>query len=140
MTTNAKANILLIALIALIIGACSKNDDTAPSPIPDIRDKFVGSWSVNDETCGKGKYLVTMEKDPASPDLVLIYNFGFSNATEADKAIVTGNTITLYKQTNSEGWEIEGVGNYNDAGNINWTYTLLISGTLENCSATYVKN
>jgi hypothetical protein len=123
-----------------MVGACSTNDDTAPSPIPDIRDKFVGSWSVNDETCGKNKYLVTMEKDDASINMMLIYNFGFSSATEADTALVTGNTITLYSQINSEGWKIEGVGNYNDAGDINWAYSLLISGTLENCSATYVKN
>jgi hypothetical protein len=140
MTSNAKTNLLLIALIVLILGACGKNDDTTPSPIPDIRDKFVGNWSVNNENCGKSKYLVTMEKDLASNDRVLLYNFGFSSATEADTAIVSGNTITLYPQTNSEGWDIEGIGNYNDTGDINWTYSLLISGTLENCSATYVKN
>ena len=140
MTTNGKTNIFLLAIIILMLGACGTKDDTAPSPIPDIRDKFIGSWSVNNEICGKSKYLVTMEKDPATNDLMLIYNFGFSNATQADTALVTGNTITLYNQINSEGWEIQGVGNYNDIGDINWTYSLLISGTLENCSATYVKN
>ena len=84
--------------------------------------------------------LVSMSKDPAAAELVLVYNFGFSNAGEPDTAIVTGNTITLYPQINSEGWRVEGIGNYNDKGDINWNYSLLISGTLENCTATYVKN
>ena len=130
----------MLFLITLMLGACGKNDDTVPSPIPDVRDKFIGSWSVNNETCGKAKYLVTMKKDPESSDRMLINNFASSDAIEADTAIVTGNTITLYSQTNSEGWKIEGVGNYNDDEDINWTYSLLISGTMENCSATYVKN
>ena len=140
MNKSARNTLLFLFISLLILGACGKNSDTAPSPIPDIRDKFVGNWTVNNENCGKNKYLVTIRKDPDVSEQVLIFNFGFSNAGEPDTAIVTGNTITLYPQINSEGWKVEGIGNYNDFDDIDWNYSLLISGTLENCTATYVKN
>jgi hypothetical protein len=140
MNTSGRITLLVLFVIFLILGACVDSDDTTPSPTPDVRDKFVGNWSVNNENCGKNKYLVTISKDPDMAERVLIFNFGFSNSGEPDTAIISGNTITLYPQFNSEGWEIKGSGNYNNSGDINWSYSLLISGTLENCTATYVKN
>ena len=124
----------------LLLGGCDTSDDNNPSPVPDERDKFVGSWSVNNENCGKGKYVATISKDPSNSAQVLIDNFAFSNAGQPDTALVTASSIFVYKQTNSEGWVIQGNGDYNNNETIKWSYSLLISGTQENCTCTYVKN
>jgi hypothetical protein len=126
-------------ILALMLFVGCGPDDNNPSPAPDGRTKFIGSWSVNNESCAKGKYIVTIGADPSNASQVLIYNFGFTNSGQPDKGIVSGNIIEVPKQTNSEGWTIEGIGNYTNNGKINWSYTLIISGTQEQCTCTYIK-
>lgn len=139
MLRNSKISVFSLLMVVLILGACDTNDDSNPSPVPDARDKFVGEWSVNNEVCGKSKYLVNISKDPSNSSQVLIHNFAFSNAGEADTAIVAGSSVVVYQQINIEGWQIQGSGQYKTDETIEWTYSLLISGSLENCSCTYVK-
>ncbi len=140
MIKNNKIPVFVLFMALLMIGACDTSDDNNPSPVPDARDKFVGEWSVNNENCGKSKYLVTISKDPSNSVQVLVNNFAFSHAGQPDTAIIAGSSIVLYRQINSEGWQVEGNGSYKSDETINWTYALLISGTLENCTATYIKN
>ena len=140
MIKNAKTTLFSLIFSLLLLGSCSTSDDNNPSPVPDARDKFVGQWTVNNEVCGKGKYLAIISKDPSNSVQVLIQNFAFSNAGKPDTAIVAGSSIVVYQQTNSEGWQIEVNGQYNSNETIEWSYSLLISGTLENCTCTYVKN
>lgn len=137
----AKNRIAFVVLLAslIMLGACDSGDDNNPSPVPDTRDKFVGDWAVNNENCGKSKYVASILKDPSNSSQVLISNFGFSGSAEPDTALVAGSSIVVFAQTNSEGWQIEGNGNYNSDGSIEWTYSLLISGNLENCNSTYIK-
>ncbi|MEE4257278.1 MAG: hypothetical protein V2I47_09580 [Bacteroidales bacterium] len=137
-----KSKILLSMLLAtmLMLGSCDTGDDNNPSPVPDARDKFVGNWAVNNENCGKSKYVAGISKDASNSAQVLVTNFGFSGSSEPDTAIIAGSSIVLYKQLNAEGWEIQGTGFYKSDESIEWTYSLLISGNLENCTATYVKN
>lgn len=132
-----KALFILFAFI-LVMG-CSPEDDGNPSPVPDTRDKFTGSWNVNNENCGKEKYVVTISKDPNDASQVLINNFAFSHAGQPDIGVVTGSTITVFKQTNSEGWTIEGSGIYGSDESISWNYTLIISGYQEQCTCTYLR-
>lgn len=127
-------------IFLIMLGACEELDDNNPSPIPDTRDKFTGSWSVNNESCGKNKYLVTIGKDPSNSAQVVITNFAFSSAAEPDTAIVAGNAIVMYSQRNSEGWVVSGSGQYKAGDIIEWNYSLLISGTQESCTATYIRN
>lgn len=129
---------LFISVFFMLI-SCNTSDDNNPSPVPDTRDKFVGEWNVNNESCGKGKYVVEISKDPSNSIQVLIRNFAFAHTTEPDTAIVAGGSIHIYKQKNSEGWTIEGYGTYNTDDNIDWNYTLIISGHEETCTATYVR-
>jgi len=129
-----------LILSLFMLGACEETDDNNPSPVPDARDKFTGSWSVNNESCGKSKYLVAISKDPSNSAQVLLGNFAFASPAQPDTAIIAGNSIVLYSQRNSEGWLISGSGQYKTDGIIQWGYSLLISGTQEYCTATYVKN
>lgn len=135
-----KIAVLVFLFSFLMLVGCDTTDDNNPSPVPDARDKFVGSWNVNNESCSKNKYAVTIGKDPSNSVQVVINNFAFSSAGEPDTAIIAGSSIIVYKQMNSEGWLVEGNGNYNSNESIDWTYSLTISGTQENCTATYVKN
>jgi hypothetical protein len=68
-----------------------------------------------------------------------MFNFGFSQTAEPDTAIVAGSTITLPNQVNSEKWEVSGIGKYEDPDIIEWTYSLLISGDQQSCTATFAK-
>jgi len=140
MVLKSRIQLLGIFVALLFLGACDSGDDNNPSPVPDARDKFVGNWAVNNENCGKSKYVAGISKDPSNSAQVLISNFGFSGSGEPVTALVAGSSIVVYQQVNSEGWQVEGNGNYISDGTIEWTYSLLISGNLENCSATYVKN
>ena len=127
--------------IFLFLGGCETTEEDDIGLFPDARDKFIGEWSVNNENCGKAKYLVSIRKDLSNSAQVLVDNFGFSQAAVPDTAIVAGNSVVLYKQTNSEGWTVQGSGSYNDAKEeISWQYSLTISGYQENCTATYIKN
>ncbi|NQT76822.1 MAG: hypothetical protein HQ565_03840 [Bacteroidetes bacterium] len=128
---------LFISVFFMLI-CCNTSDDNNPSPVPDARDKFVGAWNVNNESCSKGKYGANISKDPSNSIQVLIQNFAFANAGEPDTAIIAGGSIHIYKQINSEGWTIEGNGTYNIDGNIDWNYSLIISNYEETCTATYV--
>ena len=139
MRTINKILLSILFSALLMLGACDSGDDNNPSPVPDARDKFVGDWAVNNENCGKAKYVASISKDPSNSAQVLINNFGFSGSAEADTAIIAGSSIVLYKQMNGEGWEVQGTGSYKSNESIEWTYSLLISGNLENCTATYVK-
>ncbi len=130
----------LLILLLLFLGACETTEEDDISFFPDARDKFIGSWSVNNEDCGKAKYLVGIRKDLSNSAQVLIDNFGFSQSAVPDTAIIAGSSIVLYKQVNSEGWIVQGSGSYNESKElINWQYTLLISGFQESCTATYIK-
>jgi len=140
MIGKSKALLSMLLVTLLMLGACDTGDDNNPSPVPDARDKFVGDWAVNNENCGKSKYVASISKDASNSTQVLITNFGFSGSSEPDTAIIAGSSIVLYKQLNAEGWEIQGTGSYISDESIEWTYSMLISGNLENCTATYVKN
>ena len=132
--------VVLIPLLFLL-GGCETTEVDDIGLFPDGRDKFIGQWSVNNENCGKAKYLVIIRKDLSNSAQVLIDNFGFSQSAVPDTAIVAGNSIVLYKQTNSEGWTVQGSGSYIDAKEeISWQYSLTISGFQESCTATYIRN
>ncbi len=131
-------NILFFFMLLFINNSCTV-DDSDDGPYVDPRLKFFGEWSVNNEECNKSRYIVVISEDPSNSAQVLLFNFGFSQAAEPDTAIVTGNTITLPQQINSEKWEVSGIGKYEDKETIEWTYSLLISGDLQSCSATFAK-
>jgi hypothetical protein len=114
-------------------------DDSDDGPYVDPRGKFLGDWSVNNEDCNKSRYMVTITEDPSNSSQVLLFNFGFSQSAEPDTAIVAGSKITLPSQVNSEKWKVSGIGSYKETDIIEWTYSLLISGDLQSCTATYVK-
>jgi hypothetical protein len=136
---NSIPRLVFGILLVSFLFSCDTSDDNNPSPIPDVRDKFVGEWKAN-EDCSKGIYIVNISKDPSNSARVLLQNFAGSNAIQPDTALVAASSIIVYDQVNSENWEIEGSGSYQVDGWIEWEkITLVISGSVETCSATYIK-
>lgn len=108
-----------------------------PNTDPDSREKFLGQWKVS-EDCSRGNYIATIKPDPGDDSQVLIVNFG-NPGPGYDDAVgtVIGNSISVSVQNIGEGWTVSGYGTYVTGGAISWTYTLVITGYSETCSANF---
>ena len=129
---------ILPIMIGIILGfaTCTLEEDDDPTQ-PDARDKFLGTWKVN-ESCQRGNYTVTVKLDPSHASQVLIEGFG-NPGPGYDPAVgsVVLNNIYISPQVIGEGWSVSGQGSYQKDGTISWEYFLVISGSDINCTAIY---
>ena len=131
---------LIIPFMVLIsmIPACDLIDGDPVDP-EDPRDKFLGSWKVN-ESCYRSNYMVEIKADPGNGAQVLLENFGNPGPGYDDAVgLVVSNSIIVSPQTIGEGWTVSGEGDYLTGGTISWTYTIVIGANQDDCSATYFK-
>jgi hypothetical protein len=130
--------LLPVLLLVMLFPACLPEDDDPVNP-GDPRDKFLGTWKVN-ETCSRMNYTVQITPDPSNSSQVLISNFGNPGpGYDPAVAIVTSGTITVTSQTIGEGWTVSGTGSYLTNGTIDWDYTLVIGPSVMDCTALYTK-
>jgi hypothetical protein len=128
--------LLPVLLLVMLFPACLPDDDDPVNP-GDPRDKFLGTWKVN-ETCSRMNYTVQITPDPSNSSQVLIANFGNPGpGYDPAVAIVTSGTITVTTQTIGEGWTVSGTGTYLQNGTIDWAYTLVIGPSVMDCSALF---
>jgi len=122
----------------LFISSCAK--DTTGPDTGNERDKFIGTWSVN-EIHTKLTYEVTIFADESSSTEVKIYNFGGSGNTVKTKALVEGYDIGIFpaNQSLSNGWVVDGSGTMSGTTKINWTYTINDGANLIYAQAVYTK-
>ena len=122
----------------LFVSSCTK-DTTEPNTVNE-RDKFLGTWSVN-EIHTKLTYEVTILADESSSTEVNIYNFGASGNTVKTKAVVEGEDIGIFpsNQSLSNGWIVDGSGYMSGSTKISWTYTINDGANLIYAQATYTK-
>ncbi len=126
--------------LILVLGflSCNPDDDIIVDPVDD-RDKFFGTWSVN-ESCFKSNYTVTISADPNNSAQVLLANFGNPGPSyQAVVGLVAGSKIFVTNQVIGDGWTINGTGNLQGTQIINWTYTLVIGGNSLSCTSEYVR-
>jgi hypothetical protein len=130
---------LVIALLAtVLLSACTKDSNTIPAGT-DIRAAIAGNWLVNEQYT-KNTYEVTLSKDTASTDGVLINNFGASGVNVTAIAYLSGTTLNL--KTNellSNGWVVNGSGTLSGTSKIIWVYTIHDGANQINAQATYLK-
>lgn len=122
----------------VILFSCTP-DENDPD-ITDARDKFTGSWTVN-ETCNRNTYPVTIIPDPDHSNRVIIQNFWLIGFNEkAPYGVVSGNEITIPKQfmCDNNANEVEGSG-FIENNKINWTYQVNDGADLNFCNATYTR-
>jgi len=127
--------VLMILALTAFQGCVIDDPDGDPT---DAREKFLGQWKVT-ESCSRGNYIATIRADAGSDSQVLIENFG-NPGPGYDDAVgtVAGNSITVGVQNIGEGWTVSGYGIYITGGGISWTYTLVINGYSETCSASFI--
>jgi hypothetical protein len=130
--------IILILMTISVLQACEIGGDDIVNPV-DSRAKFIGDWKVY-EDCTRGNYMAEIILDPGNSTQVLIENFG-NPGPGYDPAVglVVSNSIKVSSQNIGEGWTVSGQGTYQQDGSIQWTYTLIISGFKEECTAAYTR-
>jgi len=129
---------LIIALALFCFPSCEIIDDDDLNPA-DPREKFLGSWKVN-ETCQRATYSVNVTADPGNSAQVLIYNFGNTGPGYTPAiGLIVGSKVNVFSQTIGEDWTVNGNGTYQSNGTISWTYTLVIGVSQLECSATYFR-
>ena len=131
---------IFIIVLSISFISCETEGDDVINPESD-RDKFLGVWHVN-ESCTKDNYDVEIVKDPSDINQVVINNFWHIGYHEKPPyAIVSGNTITIPKQSmcNNNANEVKGNGTLSK-DKITWYYEVNDDGAqLDTCYATYEK-
>ena len=134
MRTFRIITISILASLTMVISACDPDED---DPFGDeVRDKYIGTWRVQENNKKKITYNVQIAADPGNSSQVLISNF--YNYGIEPYAIVTTGTITLPTQSFAKGIVIYGTGSYT-TGKINWTYYVNDGADLDTIQSVYTK-
>ena len=126
---------MLVALLQ--ITSCT--DTETADPETDDREKFLGTWTV-DESCLRLNYEVDITPADGSDIKVWLDNFAFPGPDYPPAyGIVNGNQINLPEQTIGDNWKINGIGTMQATGKIMWAYYIEIGANGHNCEAEYNK-
>ena len=119
---------LFISLFPLI--SCDPN---AGDPSSDARDKYIGTWTVQEKK--KITYQVQITADPSNSAQVLIGNF--YNFNIQPFAIATSGTLTIPTQNfSTQGIKVWGVGTYTSK-KLTWVYYVNDGANQDTIHSTY---
>jgi hypothetical protein len=125
-----------ICLLGLVLASCTPDANEDPNP-NDPRQKFLGTWLVQESGKSKLTYQVNITENPNNSTEVLIsnfYNFGIK-----PYAVITSGTITLPVQSfSSQGIEVNGSGEYS-TNKIQWIYYVNDGADLDTIISVYTK-
>lgn len=131
---KAKKHLLFIVLAFFTLNACTVDEE---DPGADPRDKYLGTWTVQESGKKKLTYEVEIAADPFNSVQVLIsnfYNFGIQ-----PYAIVTTSTLTVPTQSfASEGLTVWGSGSYAN-NKISWVYYVNDGANQDTIISTYTR-
>lgn len=102
----------------------------------DDREKYVGTWSVNDQS-SRLNYNVTITINPSNSAEILLNNFADLNSTAI--GLVVGNSIVIDNQQLSSDYTVNGSGNYINNGKMEFSFSLNNGIDIESRVATYTK-
>lgn len=138
-------NRFYLLLVMLIVGfsACELWEEEEEVE-GDVRDRFVGSWTVTETSklLGTRNYSVSIEKDSSFPARVNMYNL-YALGTSSDSLIanvssVLVNTITIPNQTRKSNY-IGGKGEMVNDVKINFDFTVDDGNDIDTVSAVFVR-
>jgi hypothetical protein len=109
---------LAIVMTILCLQSCAIEDDT---PYTDPREKFLGTWSVNDQP-GRINYQVNIVNDPAQSTQVILYNFADMGASAS--GLVVGSKIIVDKQDVGNEFLASGTGTYISSNKLEFEFML----------------
>lgn len=118
-----------------MLSACAPDDDDI---VIDDRDKFIGTWTCNDNgsTSGTSTYTVVVER-LGDVDSVKIKNFYFLGNGNSVTGLVSSNNINLPQQT-TDGIIISGSGSFSNNG-FSINYKAIDGAVTDNGTAAYSK-
>jgi hypothetical protein len=129
-------------LLIFSLGFFAACTDEFEDPFADPVEKYLGNWKATETSTVFGPgyvYDVTITRNPANSNEVLISNFYMQGVQEKARALVTGNSLTILEQTICNGSiVIKGNGQFS-AGRIILNYTAFDGADLDNVSATYTR-
>ncbi len=130
-----KINLIVIGffLVSVFI-SCTKDP---VEEVIDVRDKYVGSWSVNDHTLSKANYISRISKDAQNNRKIWIHNF--HGLLDSAFAYVEGNNIELPQQMVSD-QTTKGEASMQTNQQITWSYWVNDGAQQDTISAVYQKN
>lgn len=130
-----KTNLIILGfLLAITIISCKKDP---VEEVVDIRDKYVGTWSVSDQTLSKANYISKISKDAQNNRKIWIHNF--HGLLDSAFAYVDENNIELPQQMVSN-QTTQGEGSMQTNQQITWSYWVNDGAQQDTISAVYQKN
>ncbi len=128
--------LLIFTILITFLAECTPDSTEDPNP-SDPRQKFLGTWLVQETGKKKLTYQVNISENPSNTSEVLIsnfYNFGIK-----PYAIVTSGTITMPVQSfASQGIQVNGSGEYS-TNRIQWIYYVNNGADLDTIVSVYSK-
>jgi len=141
MKTYTRNLFILLLLVMMAITSCEIAEDEPGSDDP--RDKMTGTWQFSENSVKSTRsisYTVNITKDPDNSSQVILENLGNPGSFDIHSSgIVTSSQIVVSEQTLSNGWVIEGSGKLVSSGTMNWTYSLIAGGDIEEYTAVATK-
>ncbi len=126
--------VLYVLFAALLLASCA-GEDLAPDHPLGVSD-YTGSWNVQ-EDCSKSSYSVEISADYSDSTKVYISNFAQMGYDMQVHAGISGDLITVLKQT-VDGTEVQGNGTLS-GDKITWSYSLNDGADLIQCSAVFTR-
>jgi hypothetical protein len=126
---------LIMLLTTFQMFSCNEDDSTDSNIDP--REKFIGTWIV-DESCVRINYDVDIIIDESNSMRVWLNNFADAppNSQQA-YGNVNGNQINIPEQTIGDGWIVNGIGTLQESDKIVWAYYIEIGSVGYDCHAEY---
>lgn len=132
---------LFLSFIILFAVSCEDIDD--PDDTGDPRDKMTGTWQFIENSLKSTKslsYTVKIIKDPGNSSQVIIQNFANAGSFDIETVgIATSSQIVVSEQTLSNGWVVKGSGKLSGTETMNWSYSIIAGGDLEQYTAVATK-
>lgn len=129
--------LLLLFTASIGLNSCALDDEIEiPGGDSDSRTKFLGSWSVSDNSL-KLNYEVTIDRDNSNSAMVVLRNFAGSGSSAS--GLVVGSTIVIESQEIRPDWQVNGNGVYKSDKRLNFNYTLQIGGSADERQAVFTR-
>ena len=129
----------LIVVLTFLAGLSSCVDPEPVEPDVDPRDKYLGTWNVQEKIGGQitGAYQSTVTYDASNTSRISIGNIYNLGSSASLKALVVGNALDMDSQVIT-GITIYGNGLFSNSG-FSLTYTAIDGTDTQEVQATYSK-
>ncbi|NTW33189.1 MAG: hypothetical protein HGB12_11295 [Bacteroidetes bacterium] len=133
----------LILTLSITLYSCQPdNNSNTPQPTGDTRDKFVDTWSCQEQSKlnGNSSFMVNISLNSNNSSQINISNFYQLGASYKVYGIVADNSVTLPNQTVNGFTVKSGSGNITNNNNqITWNYVIDDGADLDTCTAVFSK-